>query len=110
MKTLKDITHLFSATDFGQLEGSWIEKDRQGYATGEYVRKEFKAAAIERIKAYQESDAVYARDIHGAFRRCKLQARIDELMDFFNLTPEDLKEKITVVDKVELKGASMWKE
>ena len=86
------------------------ERSQAGDTVKLDIEKILKAAAIERIKAYQESDAVYARDIHGAFRRCKLQARIDELMDFFNLTPEDLKEKITVVDKVELKGASMWKE
>ena len=86
------------------------ERSQAGDTVKLDIEKILKAAAIERIKAYQESDAVYARDIHGAFRRCKLQARIDELMEFFNLTPEDLKEKITVVDKVELKGASMWKE
>ena len=86
------------------------ERSQAGDTVKLDIEKILKAAAVERIKAYQESDAVYARDIHGAFRRCKLQARIDELMDFFNLTPEDLKEKITVVDKVELKGASMWKE
>jgi len=68
------------------------ERSQAGDTVKLDIEKILKAAAIERIKAYQESDAVYARDIHGAFRRCKLQARIDELMEFFNLTEEDLRQ------------------
>ena len=59
LKTLKELTHPFCATDFGLSEGSTTAKVPESYLSGEYVREIFKKEIIKYIRNLQSKDSIY---------------------------------------------------
>ncbi len=103
LKTLKELTHYFSATDFGLSELN----AKYSSVTGEFVREMFKKEGIKIIKNLQSRDSIYpeildkfpdemkgeiAKDLwnNTKFRYGAKYGMMAMLMHFLNIEKEEI--------------------